>query len=202
MNWEEATALLEFWYNRQESSDGPTLKFSGWWCKDWVEPPVRVVESDTEEESTVRSSTAKKTKKSTKKSSQEKTRSHQMDDNSTSSADDDRPVQKVSQCQVQVRKTPDVVEESWEDSEADSNDDEPHRLPAKVKPKETRPMHHVSAARKKHQHEDSSEDSEVEEPKEKVKPPAKKPQVLENQRAKRNPARKIGPASCTGETSC
>ncbi|KAG1859866.1 hypothetical protein C8R48DRAFT_774579 [Suillus tomentosus] len=185
MNREEATALLEF---------------CGWWCKDRVKPPVRVVESDTEEESTVRSSTAKKTKKSTKKSFREKNRSHQMDDNSTGSADDDRPVQKVSQRRVQVRKTHDVVEESWEDSEADSNDDEPHRLPAKVKPKEKWLMHHVSAAHKKLQHEDSSKDSEVEEPKEKVKPPAKKPQVLENQQAKQNPACKIGPASRTGET--
>lgn len=91
MNQEEATALLEFWHNHQEASDGPILKFSWWWCKDWVEPPVRELESDTEEESPVMSSNAKKTKKSTSKSSQKRTRSNEMDDGSTGTADNDRP---------------------------------------------------------------------------------------------------------------
>ncbi|KAG2082551.1 uncharacterized protein F5147DRAFT_660459 [Suillus discolor] len=174
MNWEEATALLKFWYNRQEASDRHILKFSGWWCKDQVKSPVKPVASDTEEELTVRSSKAEKTKKSlSRKTSWEKMATGRVDDDFTGSSDDERVPEKVPQCQVQLRKTRQVVEESWEDSEADSNGDEPRTFLAQL--------------------EDSSEYSQVEEPEENVKPPAKKPWV------KQNPGCKIGPASRTAE---
>ncbi|KAG1784527.1 uncharacterized protein HD556DRAFT_1451683 [Suillus plorans] len=187
-------ALLKFWYNRQEASDRHILKFSGWWCKDQVKSPVKPVASDTEEESTVRSSKAEKTKKSfSRKTSREKTATGRVDDDFTGSSDDERVPEKVPQRQVQLRKTRQVVEESWEDSEADSNGDEPHTFPAQVKHKQKPLMKHASAARKKRQLEDSSEYLQVEEPEENVKPPAKKPQV------KQNPGRKIGPASRTAE---
>ncbi|KAG1738082.1 uncharacterized protein EDB91DRAFT_1249378 [Suillus paluster] len=49
MNWEEATELLDFWYNRQENIWDVTFEFYGWWSKadKEVKPPVAEAEADT-----------------------------------------------------------------------------------------------------------------------------------------------------------
>ncbi|KIK34148.1 hypothetical protein CY34DRAFT_17918 [Suillus luteus UH-Slu-Lm8-n1] len=42
MNRDEATELLDFWYNRQQNSEDVTFEFYGWWSKadKEVKPPV------------------------------------------------------------------------------------------------------------------------------------------------------------------
>lgn len=54
--------------------------------------------------------------------------------------------EKASQRQVQVRQKREVIKESWEDSETDSNTDKPHVLPAKIRQKEKQLMQHTLAA--------------------------------------------------------
>lgn len=158
-----------------------------------MKSPVKHVASDTEEESTIRSSKAKKTNKSSsRKTAWEKTATGRVDDDLTASLDDERVPEKVPQHQVQLRKTRQVVEESWEDSEADSNGEEPHTFPAQVKHKQKPPMKHALAAQKKQQLEDLSEYLQVEEPEENVK-------LLAKPRVKQNPGCKIGLASHTAQ---
>lgn len=114
-----------------------------------MKSPVKHVASDTEEESTIRSSKAKKTNKSSsRKTAREKTATGRVDDDLTASLDDERVPEKVPQHQVQLRKTRQVVEESWEDLEADSNSEEPHMFPAQVKHKQKPPMKHALAAQR------------------------------------------------------
>ncbi|KAG1743974.1 uncharacterized protein EDB91DRAFT_1246858 [Suillus paluster] len=48
MNWEEATELLDFWYNPQENIRDVTFEFYGWWTKadKEVKPPIAEAEAD------------------------------------------------------------------------------------------------------------------------------------------------------------
>ncbi|KAG1849739.1 hypothetical protein F4604DRAFT_1934766 [Suillus subluteus] len=105
MNRNEATELLDFWYNRQQTCQDITFEFYGWWSKadKEVKPPVRstswLEDDKPEDEDNVlahRQKLSKKTAKKPNKSrswvySEESSDGFSAPDSSDKSSDDEMP---------------------------------------------------------------------------------------------------------------
>ncbi|KAG1839431.1 hypothetical protein F4604DRAFT_1691278 [Suillus subluteus] len=110
MNRNEATELLDFWYNRQQTCQDITFEFYGWWSKadKEVKPPVGKTSLFEDEDDKPADDQRKPPKKTAKKhrnsksraSSEESTDQINMPDSSDKSSDDEMPPTRKGKCLV------------------------------------------------------------------------------------------------------